>query len=314
MLSFTKQRIWAFFSSILDFVKRHRTIFSLGGIAAFIGLMQSIGVWNPVLKWFGISISYIWQFSIQTWTAPIYAWFILSLLFILLIITSFRDHIYLGKVAGEFNEDFKNGLDKWEFKGEWRIEEDGRKKILSVANSGAGGFTKKGFNWTDYEFSFETKVIRSATGWIIRANDSSYFMVQLYLKGDKKYEYKLRPHYHQINGATEIWVPDDNNSLDLSSIELKKEIKLLQWIKVKIKVDGKQVDIFLDGKQAFHYLISSGGITIEKKLIIKNNQGEEFEATMKEIVPLGNNAAGRVGFRCGDGEHAHFKDVNVKPL
>src|SRR6266404_3949957 len=180
MLSFTKQRIWAFFSSILDFVKRHRTIFSLGGIAAFIGLMQSIGVWNPVLKWFGISISYIWQFSIQTWTAPIYAWFILSLLFILLIITSFRDHIYLGKVAGEFNEDFKNGLDKWEFKGEWRIEEDGRKKILSVANSGAGGFTKKGFNWTDYEFSFETKVIRSATGWIIRANDSSYFMVQLY--------------------------------------------------------------------------------------------------------------------------------------
>ncbi len=33
-----------------------------------------------------------------------------------------------------------------------------------------------------------------------------------------------------------------------------------------------------------------------------------------EIVPLGSNVANRVGFRSGDGEHEHFRKVNVKPL
>ena len=161
--------------------------------------------------------------------------------------------------------------------------------------------------------ALKTKVIKIASGWVIRANASDYFMVQLYLNGDSAYVYKLRPHYHKLEGGTEIWLPEDNNSVDLSKIALEKEIKLLQWVKVKITVEGNQVDIY-DGKHALHYLITTVGVSISKKFTLKDNLGKEFEATTSEVVLLGSNAAGRVGFRCGDGEHAHFRNIKVKPL
>jgi hypothetical protein len=218
------------------------------------------------------------------------------------------------KSCGEFYDDFKTGLSNWDYEGDWRIEEENGKRLLSVANSPIGGFTKKGFNWTDYEFSFETKVITIASGWVIRANASDYFMVQIYLDGNPAYEYKLRPHYHKLEGGTEIWLPHDNASVDLSTIALKRDIKLLQWVKVKIIVEGNQVDIYLDGIHTLHYLISTVGTSIDKKFMLKDESGKEFEAITSDFILLGNNAAGRVGFRCGDGEHAHFRNVYVKPL
>lgn len=309
-----KRRLWAYTSLISSFVKQNAKKFSIAGLLALVGLLQVFGVWTPIISWAGKNLP-IWGTSlISSWTAPIFVWLIIFFLFLTLIYYVLKDHWYLGKVAGEFYDDLKTGLSNWDYKGDWRIEEEDSKRVLSVANSPIGGFTKKGFNWTDYEFSFETKVIKVASGWVIRANASDYFMVQLYLEGNADYNYKLRPHYHKLELGTEIWLPDDNNSVNLSTIALEKEIKLLQWVKVKIIVESNQVDIYLDGKHALHYLISSVGVSISKKFTLKNTSGKEFEATTNEIVPLGINAAGRVGFRSGDGEHAHFRNIKVKPL
>jgi len=308
------QRLWVYTSRVPSLVKQHARKISIAGILGIVGLLQAFGIWTSLITW-GSNNLPIWEKTlVSSWTAPIFIWVIILFLFLFLIYYALRDHWYLGKVAGEFYDDFKTGLGNWDYTGDWKTEKENGKSLLSVRNSGMGGYTNKGFSWTDYEFSFETKVVKSASGWIIRANANNYVMVQLYLEGNTAYNNKLRPHYHKLEGGAEIWLPDDNNSIDLSKIELEKEIKLLQWVKVKITVEGNQVDIYLDGIHSLHYLISTVRIPIEKRLTFKDNEGKEFEAIMNEIIPLGNYAAGRVGFRCGDGEHAHFRNVKVKPL
>lgn len=312
-----RQRIWAYIHSISSFIIKYKKFVSIAGLLGVIGIFQALGIWSSIISGLSSSFTILSTFVSPTWSAPRFVWIIALFSILALFYFVLKNSLYLGKVAGEFFDDFKTGLTNWDYEGDWKIEEEDGKRILSVSNSPIGGFTKKGFNWTDYEFSFETKVIKTASGWIIRANANDYFMVQLYLEGNSAYEYKLRPHYHKLQGGTEIWLPDDKNSVDLSKIELEREIKLLQWIKVKIVVEGNQVDIYLDEKHALHYLISTVGVSVNRTFIFKDNKsGNEFEATTNEIVPLGSNAAGRVGFResKSGGEHAHFRKVSVKPL
>lgn len=182
--------------------------------------------------------------------------------------------------------------------------------MLSVSGSDVGGFTKKGFSWTDYEFSFETKVIKEASGWIIRANGNDFLMMQLEIKNDKP---RLRPHYHKEGAGTAIWSVDEDKSINVSEISVEG-IKLMKWVRVRIVVDGNQVDVYLNGTHSLHYIINPIGVNVEKNFVFKDNAGREFEAKTNEFLPFGGYTAGRVGFRCGHTEHSHFKNVRVRPL
>ncbi len=310
MWDYFRQKAWAAIPSLSQFIRRHiLTISVITGLAAIIGLLQKVGLWSALLSLIKNTSPVIGKLLITSWSAPVWIWVILLVAVLLLSYFVARNAWYIGKVAGEFSDDFKRGLDKWEYSGDWRIEEENGRQVLSVANSDSGGFTKKGFTWSDYEFSFETEIVRIASGWVIRANQDNFFMVQLHI-GDT---ITLRPHHHVREGIAIIWHPDDERSIDLSTIPLKNPIRLLQWIKVKIVVEGNQVDVYLDDVHALHYLISRVGTTIQRNFTFLEN-GVEHQGTINEPVILGDYNLGRIGFRSAPNEHAHFRNVKVKPL
>jgi len=302
--------IWSKITSASYFVKNNIIQISfLTGFALIVGFLQKLGIWSWLLVWLGKVLSFTSIFLVYQWNAPIWIWVMLLSIQIYLIYSTMRNKWFIGKVAGEFHDEFKNGLANWEFTGDWEIDEEDGKKLLSVANSDAGGFTKKGFTWSDYEFSFETEIVTIASGWVIRANRDNFFMVQLYL-GETP---KLRPHYHVREGTTLIWHPDDAHTVDLSNVNLKNEIGLLQWVKVKIKVESNQVDVYLDGVHALHYIMSRLGTNIQRAFSFTENN-VVHNGIINETVIIDNYDMGRVGFRSAPDEHAHFRNVRVKPL
>lgn len=308
------QKIKDIFSSVLAFIRKNVIkITYITGLTAIIVLLQKLGLWLWILGWIGVASSVFGNFVTYSWNAPVWVWLALLLVILILIFFTVKNSWYIGKVAGEFYDDFQGGLSKWDYgNAEWKIEDEEGKKQLSIQGHDSEGFTKKGFSWSDYEFSFETKIISVASGWIIRANGDNFFMVQLYL-GDAVP--KLRPHYHVREGSTIIWHPDEPKSVDLSKLQLKNKIGLLQWIKVKIIVEGNQVDIYLDGVHALHYIMNKIGTIIERPFTFVNKEdNKEYQGTVKEAVIMGSYNAGRVGFRTASNEHAHFRNVKVKPL
>lgn len=301
----------------LNFVKEGKNILTwigesiFGKIVAFfgfLGILHSLGILSPVLthtRNFLLGLLRFLQFSF--WNLPVFLWLLLLLLAIWL--ESQRRKVNL--VAGEFKENFDKGLIKWEFGGEgWKTEHDSGQSVLSVSESQDGGITKKGFSWADYEFSFETKVIKYASGWIVRAeNRNKYFMIQLNLKNPN--QPRLRPHL-RVNDVEYPWIALEESSVSLNDLHLKKKIKLLDWIQVKIIVRGSEIDISLNGEHALHYFLPDP-YRFEKQKKIFTNEGKE-EVLKREIVIV-SYPIGRVGFRCAPpNEHAHFKKVRVKPI
>ncbi len=237
-------------------------------------------------------------------SVPLILWLLVIVLTVYLIIERKR----LGLVAGEFTDNFKDGLNKWEFGGEgWKIEQEGEKPFLSVSQSSDGGITKRGFGWSDYEFSFETKVINKNSGWIVRGeNRNKYIMIQLWM--EKLKESKLRLHYripHSPRRRFE-WIVAKETPLSL-----KERLQFLKWIKVRIVVLGNNIDVYLNGEHCAHYFIPDP-IRWEEKFIVAKEDGRLKEDTY--ITSITNYAAGKVGFRCSSDEHAHFRNVRVKPL
>lgn len=214
-------------------------------------------------------------------------------------------------VAGEFREEFKNGLSKWEFGQDgWMIEQEGKESVLSVSNSREGGITKKGFSWSDYEFSFETKVISYCSGWIIRAeNRSKYLMIQLNMENIN--DQKLRLHL-KVPGSDYAWVVMPEIKLNLNN-----PLKMLEWIKVRIVVLGSNIDVYLNKEQAAHYSISDPlSVPTEESVLLENLKTKlSEEVKIKRNYTAMDYSVGRVGFRCAPpNEHAHFRNIIVKPI
>lgn len=228
-----------------------------------------------------------------------------------IIITLFSISLYfffwrrLELVAGEFVDGFNNGLEKWEFGGEgWKIESEDKKCLLSVSESQDGGITKKGFTWYDYEFSFQNKIINHNVGWIVRAeNRTKYIMIQLHFEDDNNP--KLRLHY-RVNNKDYQWVVAQEDKL-----QMKKMIKKMEWFFVKITVNGSNIDVEINNEHVVHYFIADP-IRFSSIQDVIDNKGETIRKQPETVVI--NYAAGKVGFRCAPVEHAHFRNVKVKPI
>lgn len=237
----------------------------------------------------------------------LFTWIIIAILVYFLIKVWRR----LNVVAGVFKDDFSKGLGNWEFGGEgWKTEYEDGQTVLSVSESQDGGITKRGFAWSDYEFSFETKVISRASGWIIRAeNRTKYFMLQLNMVDQKNP--RLRPHF-RYNDPKVPWIVLETNSVDLNNLDLKSKISLNKWLKVKIIVRGTEIDAFIDGQHVFHYFLPDP-CRFEKQTKILNEYGKE--QVSDRLIIVESFPVGRVGFRCApQDEHAHFRNVKVKPI
>lgn len=293
------------------------TIGRLVLISGVIGLLQTLGVWTILLSWLDKTFSgFLIYINSLHYGVPIYYWILLVAILLLLFLFSMRQYLYLRIVSGVFFDDFKHGLDRWEFGGEgWKIEFEEKTPVLSVSESQDGGISKKGFSWSDYEFSFETKVIKHNSGWIFRAeNRSKYLMLQLHLEEINRP--LLRLHIKIPGGTDYAWAVIQENPVKLS-----KKLSILEWIKVKIIVYGSNVDVYLNDEHAGHYFIADPIRVPSEETVVLKEKDEKSKVTTERTVSIirrfisMNYAIGRVGFRCAPpNEHAHFRKVRVKPL
>lgn len=277
-------------------------------LVAVVSLLQALRIWEYILSSIGIQINTLYSFLLNPfWGVPVYFWIItLGLVFWI-----FWQHAYLRLVSGVFTDNFNNGLSKWEFGGEgWKIEHENKKPYLSVSQSSDGGITKKGFAWSDYEFSFKTKMVKKNAGWIIRAEHrNKYLMIQLNMEEKTP---KLRLHLRiPPQDKLEPERGYDWLVMQVDEVVLVNPIKFLEWFDVKIVVFGSNVDVYLNKQHAAHYFIPDP-IRWENVIETKNKD----KINKKKYIASMNYSSGKIGFRCSrsNKEHAHFRTVKVKPL
>lgn len=197
------------------------------------------------------------------------------------------------KKEKEFREDFKRGLQQWEFSGSWKTELEDNHHILIVADSANGGFAKPCRLWNDYTFEFETKIVKSNSSWIIRASDiHNYVMLQCS-------QSEIVPHFRDRS----LWYP-------LRPISLPVKLPVNNWFRVMISVTGNRVRVnaWLDGGE--HVLLDDP--LLEPKVgSAKITVGD----TSHELDFAFSFPFGSVGFRQYPGtECAHFRNVCVQKL
>ena len=183
----------------------------------------------------------------------------------------------------EFREDFQQGLENWEYRGEWRIEREGDGCILIVTESRSGGIAKPCVSWKDYVVEFETRIVNGNTSWIIRAEDTdNYVMLQCQPE-------LLYPHF-RTQGRWEnlTWTLEN-------PVRLPFRLPLNTWFGVHIEVRGTLllVTVTLDGR--------------EREILRSSRLLEPPTAPVSYQV-------GSVGFRESAEECANFRNVRVKRL
>lgn len=267
--------------------------------------IKTIGIWEKLINVIkNIFIFLTIVLPLPFFNIPVYFWIIL----LCVIFWLFNQSRLLKLVSGEFYDDFRSGLNNWEYGGEgWKTEFENGTPLLSVSESQDGGISKKGFSWNDYQFSFKTKIISKNSGWIIRAeNRNKYIMIQLWM--EKLDSPKIRLHY-RVPPSSERqiqWIVAEE-----IAISSDKKIKILEWVDVRIAVLGSTIDIYLNNQHCAHYFIPDP-IRWENKFITIAEEGRPSEKTYIDSI---NYPVGRIGFRCSGGaEHAHFREVRVKPL
>lgn len=299
--AFAKIRNWL--SSIPDWIIR--LVEGLAALVVILGFLelQSIRIFQKINAAVILIIEYL-----QLSTIPRFIWLVL----IVLVYYLFQERKKLSLVAGDFSDDFRKGLDKWEFGGEgWKIENEEGIPVLSVSESRDGGIAKRGLGWRDYEFIFDTKIVNKNSGWIVRAvSRSKCLMVQLNM--EEIDNPKLRFHLRIPGPVQYSWI-----MLKKKEIKLNSQLKLLEWINVKTVVYGCNIDIYLNGEHVAHYFIDDPiripkQFTGEKVTLIEEEESKEVKI-QREYVPM-DFWTGTIGFRCSPGEHAHFKDIKVKSI
>jgi hypothetical protein len=192
----------------------------------------------------------------------------------------------------EFKDNFRHGLENWEYYGTWKTIYEDDQRILTVTESDPGGYVKKCRLWNDYLFEFETKIIHKNSSWIIRAADIlNYLMFQC---GPKTILPSLK-----INGQ---WIK-------FSSQPLPVTIPLKEWFKVSIRVTGTRVVVkaVVKGEE---YTFYDANILEPQVIATKlNRSSNEQEMHIFTSLPLGS-----IGFREAGSECAHFRNIRVTKI
>lgn len=213
--------------------------------------------------------------------------FIISLVFIFSWIHKDKKHLLIAK--GDFFDNFQKGLrsSEWEYYEDWRIEEDDNKNVLSVTNSCDGGLVRIGTQWINYIFSFETKIIRNNSSWIVKAKDRyNYIMFQCHTD-------EIIPHI-RINKYWEHCEP----------IKLVNVIKTNTWYDVSLKIKGDVIEIEINNNSV-RYTVPNIMTPNDPKLYTNESKRVSFDIDL---------TSGRVGFReCGN-EKAFFRKVKITTI
>lgn len=284
--------------------------------------LQTLGILNLLISsLINVLISITLTLSVLYFGIPVFYWFIITITLVGLLYWVSGLSRYIKLVSGEFRDDFKDGLGKWNFGNEgWLVEKEKNETILSVMSSDLGGITQAGL-WDSFSFSFENKLLgKGKIGWIVKARDrSNYMMLQLAIvdsegtgseKGLKKGIY-IRPHF-RYEGSWVIW---PHEPLALSD-SLEKIIRRYNWFKVDVQVRGNTIDLYLEGEHVYHLYLDDP-LRVEKieNLEHYDEQGKKVGSMQIKKLNVFSYSQGRVGFRCAPTEeHAHIRKVKIKPI
>lgn len=209
--------------------------------------------------------------------------------------------VWLQKPEDTFVDNFRSGVNPriWEYEGNWKTELDERgKPVLTVTDSELGGLVVPCRAWTDYEFQFETRIIKECTAWIVRAsnlNDCIMFQLRHDL---------FRPHI-RANG---IWLKPEN-------IKHGLPIKPNVWYSIRTLVRSSYATVYatVNGKEQMVYQDKIFGthpaMTVDLRPLV--NQAPDIMAAQVVNVSV---RVGSFGFRLSGNETAQFRNVRAYRL
>jgi len=193
----------------------------------------------------------------------------------------------------KFEEHFSHELENWEFSGGWSLENLVEGRTLIVTDSEVGGISKWCLSWKDYVFEFDTKLIASDCGWLIRAMDlENYVMLQLREK-------EILPHFLRDRGN---WFRDFNRRAPLQF-----QIPLGRWFRVRIRVENERVVtwIVLDGKEK--EVLNLG--------LLQPGPRKVWPLHSEQITIIDvSYPHGSIGFRAWGDEQAFFRNIRVEQI
>lgn len=278
---------------IKQLLKTKLGFISVAFVVSAFTILDYLFKWGAGVKFLQVAaavISAVRSYPQRTFDAAFFVW--LLTLTIMVLVLKRR----VSLVQGDFVDDFKFGLRGWDTdRGEWEIENN----ELSVKNSGLGGLTKRGVNWTDYVFEFAGKIINKNISPLVRAEDlNNYVMFQIQ-------EDKVVPHLR----CRGIWFVDDART-----VPLDKSLKKLQPYRFKLTVQDTKVYLAINDEEVLHYEIPEGMVVYlgssPRGLYHISELGK-----IEKVNPLVLSfRSGRIGFREFGDEHAHVSRVRVRTL
>jgi len=187
--------------------------------------------------------------------------------------------------------------DKDDWFGRGKFDYFRPQKCFVITDSEPGFIYSRCLNWSDYNFNFKFKIVKSCLGVVVRAiNLSNYVMLQIGENG-------IRPHI-RINGGWRAWEAEETN------LKFAKKLSLDKWYKCVLSCEKNSIGIKLyeDEKSIFNreWVIPPGAIIFEFK--------EEPEGRAVKIPFSINLEYGTVGFRNSGTERALIKDVLVEKI
>ncbi|HEX7017803.1 MAG TPA: hypothetical protein VF209_02755 [Patescibacteria group bacterium] len=307
--------------NIFDLTQSSYLKIALGFLLSVGTLLQLFGLLDNIIALFinflGGTFTLLWS---HHYGVPWIYWLVIATALFILLYWQYQSYSYLKLVSGEFYDDFRTGLMRWNYGTEaWKTMKENGECILNISHSDIGGITQAGF-WDSFSFSFKNKVLSlGKVGWIVKAWDrSNYIMLQLLILdedgADQKISLKqgvyIRPHF-RYQGGWIIW-PHEKVSLDGGKFG---KVMKYEWLDVEVQVRGNIIDVYLEGLHIYH-------LNLEDPLRVESREAVEYldssgKSTGKietKKINVFSYPGGRVGFRCSGNEEANFKNVRIKPL
>ena len=200
-----------------------------------------------------------------------------------------------NKEKGFYYEPLINTRDKDNWIGKGVFEYDRKNSSFIITNSSSGYIYENCIMWSNYEFSFKFKILKSNIGVLLRAiNLSNYVMLQINQNG-------IRPHI-RVNGGWKVW------EFNKVGLEFNSKLSLDLWYECRILCDKRslKIDIYKDKKKEFEreWDIPEGNVRFE----FVHNYVKTYSS-----FPI-NLEYGTIGFRNWGSEKALVKDIIIRKI
>lgn len=194
--------------------------------------------------------------------------------------------------------------DREDWLGEGVFEYDRLHDSYVITDSHSGYIFSKCLTWSDYQLSFDFKILKTSVGVILRStNLSNLVMLQIFDHGIKA--------HIRVNGFWQAWEPRQ------TSLIFDKALCLDNWYHASIQSNKREIRIiFFDNEDKIIFDrvwgIPTGHISFSAKQHVSDDEKSKVEISQ---IPFSINLEfGTVGFRNDGEERAVVKNMLVEKI